>query len=235
MATTTTSTSAIELDRFGQTNDDSSTRTISSRQNDNDSDHSRSYNEDLSRPLSAVAEASRIADAGVPEGGYGWVIVLCSGILAFWSIGFSYAWGVIQKGLIEEGFSSTSVLPWVGSLCIAMVSISAIVNARILRSLGSQKTGMLGIVLLALGELGSGFSTRNVGGLFVCAGVVTGMGLALCFIITASIPAQYFSRRRGLATGLIYAAVCCIVCCLRKQSSYKGIDRAVLEGQPTVS
>lgn len=209
MATTITSTSAVELESFDHANNTSSLRTTDSRHNDEDSTHSHTYNEDLSRPLSAMAEASRVADAGVPEGGYGWVVVLCSGILAFWSIGFSYAWGVIQKGLIGEGFSSTSVLPWVGSLCIAMVSISAIVNARILRSLGSQRTGMLGIVLLAMGELGSSFSTTNIGGLFVSAGVVTGMGLALCFIITASIPAQYFTRRRGLATGLIYAAVCC--------------------------
>lgn len=208
MATTTTT--AIELESFDndpptnhlplQTTTPQDTRT---------QDHNNASIDD-------IASASHLVDAGVPDGGYGWIITLCTGILAFWAIGTSYSWGVIQAGLISEKGLSPSILPWVGSLSISMVAISAIVNARILRALGSQKTSVLGVVLLAVGEVASGFSTGNLAGLFVGTGLVMGMGVAVCFMVTSSIPAQYFWRRRGLATGLAYAAVRIIpfvVCC----------------------
>ncbi|KAF2164941.1 hypothetical protein M409DRAFT_67634 [Zasmidium cellare ATCC 36951] len=197
MATTTAT--AVELETINQDARPSLTSTATVP--------SRGYShQQYETNLDDIAEASRVADAGVPEGGYGWVVTICSGILAFLSIGFSYSWGVIQQGLIDEGFSSAQVLPWVGSLCVAMVAISAIVNARVLRSLGSQRTSLLGVVLVAIGQLTSGFSTRNIAGLFVAAGVVTGQGLSLCFMVSATITSQYFNRKRGLATGLIYAA-----------------------------
>lgn len=201
MATTTAT--AIELEQIGQVSRpiNTSLATVPSRETPNE------YQEHDSNPINDVAEASRIVDAGVPEGGYGWVVILCSGTLAFWSIGVSYSWGVMQQGLIDEGFSTAQVLPWVGSLCVAMVSISAIINARILRSLGSQRTSLLGVILLVVGGVISSFSTRNIGGLFVGTGIVTGQGLSLCFMVSATIPSQYFNRKRGLATGLIYAAV----------------------------
>lgn len=37
-----------------------------------------------------IVQASRIADSQVPDGGYGWVIIGASAVLAFWSIGTVY-------------------------------------------------------------------------------------------------------------------------------------------------
>jgi hypothetical protein len=54
--------------------------------------------------------------------------------------------------------------------------VLALVNARIIRALGAQKTGLLGIGLLGLGEIASSFSTKSVGGLFATTGVVMGIG-----------------------------------------------------------
>lgn len=52
----------------------------------------------------------------------------------------------------------------------------ALVNARIIRKLGARMTALIGVGLLGLGEILSGFSTRNVGALFFTAGVVMGIG-----------------------------------------------------------
>lgn len=41
-------------------------------------------NSSTSPKLDDVAEASRIVDAGVPEGGYGWIALAACGILCFW-------------------------------------------------------------------------------------------------------------------------------------------------------
>ncbi|KAK1997021.1 MFS general substrate transporter [Colletotrichum falcatum] len=41
--------------------------------------------------------------------------------------------------------------------------------------------------------------------MFFCSGVVTGLGMSLCFAIVSVVPAQYFSRKRGLANGIVFA------------------------------
>ncbi|KAJ7160255.1 major facilitator superfamily domain-containing protein [Mycena filopes] len=84
----------------------------------------------------------------------------------------------MQAALVEEGVSSVSTL----------------------------RTALLGISLLGLGELLSGFSMGNIGALFVTSGLITGVGTRCTIIFVVSvIPGQYFSRRRGLANGIVYA------------------------------
>ncbi|KAH7126682.1 major facilitator superfamily domain-containing protein [Dendryphion nanum] len=155
--------------------------------------------------LDPILAASRNDDSDLPEGGYGWVVVAGCFTVAFWAVGTSYAWGIIQSALIEEGVSNAAVLSFVGSLAAALIAALAIVNSRVMRAFGPQKTGMLGIVFMGLSEMLTSFSYRNVGGLFSTGGVVMGLGISLCFSTISVAPTQYFGRRRGLANGIVFA------------------------------
>jgi hypothetical protein len=132
-----------------------------------------------------LLEASRLADASVPEGGYGWVVLFACGVITWWFVGTTYCWGVIQGALVSEGLSSPSTLSFVGSLTTASLSLLALVSSRVLRSLGARNVGLLGITWLGVGELLSGFMTKNVRGLFVTTGVIMGVGVSLSFIVSA--------------------------------------------------
>ena len=123
-----------------------------------------------------MVQASLNRDQSAPDGGYGWVLIFACSTIAFWVIGTTYSWGIIQAALVEQHLSSPSTLAFVGSLTIAMISVLALVNARVIRALGARTTALLGITLFGVGEILSGFSTRNVGGLFVTAGFVMGLG-----------------------------------------------------------
>lgn len=125
----------------------------------------------------AILLASREADAAVPDGGYGWVIVLCGAVMLWWATGTAYAWGVVQAALVEEGLAGPAVLSFVGSLSASFVSSLAIVNARLMRSLGPQKTAVLGMGLLGGSMVLSGFAVQSVGGLFCTVGVLMGSGI----------------------------------------------------------
>jgi hypothetical protein len=59
---------------------------------------------------------------------------------------------------------------------VVFIAVLAIPNARLIMWLGAQKTALLGVSLLGLGELGASFATKNIGGLFATAGVITGVG-----------------------------------------------------------
>ncbi|KAK1595479.1 major facilitator superfamily transporter [Colletotrichum navitas] len=145
-----------------------------------------------------ILRASREADTAVPEGGYGWVVVTGCFVIAWWIIGTTYSWGVIQRALIDDGLGTPAVLSFVGSLATVLISALAIVNSRVMRRIGPRNTGLVGITLLGVSELLSSFAVTNVGALFATSGILTGLG-------TSVMPAQYFSRKRGLANGIVFA------------------------------
>lgn len=82
----------------------------------------------------------------------------------------------MQAALFKQGLSSPPTLSWIGSLNFACIAVLALVNARVIRYLGARGTALIGIFMLGLGKIVSGFLTHNLGGLFATAGVVSGIG-----------------------------------------------------------
>lgn len=122
-------------------------------------------------------QASLAADANVPDGGYGWVVVASGAVLLWWSIGMTYAWGVMQAALVEDGLSKPATLSFIGSLQAALVSALAIVNSKLMRSLGARCTLMLAVALMGGSQILAGFAIKSVGGLFFTSGVLSGIGV----------------------------------------------------------
>ncbi|TXT08907.1 hypothetical protein VHUM_03035 [Vanrija humicola] len=152
-------------------------------------------------------EASRAIDASAPDGGWhAWAMVGCCAMLGFWFVGVTYSWGVLQTTLVERHLAPASTLAFVGSIAVSMLSFMAILNSRILMSLGARKMAVIGTVLMSFSQIFASFTTRNIGGLFVTAGVMMGFGVGFCFMVISITPAQYFTTKRGTAVGLVYAA-----------------------------
>jgi hypothetical protein len=126
-----------------------------------------------------IIRASLLADSQVPDGGYGWVVISACSVLTFWFVGTTYSWGVLQAALAEQHLSAPSTLAFIGSLTATFISLLAIVNARMIRAMGARNAGLAGVAgvaLLGAGGILSGFSTGNLGGLFVTTGVIEGVG-----------------------------------------------------------
>jgi MFS family permease len=154
---------------------------------------------DPARP-DTVIQASRIADSQAPDGGYGWVVIFACSILTFWFVGTSYSWGVLQAALAEKHLSSPSTLAFIGSLTAACISALAIINARVIRWMGARNTALLGVALLGLGGVLSGFSTEDVGGLFVTTGIIEGIG-------TRYVPKRSILRTPGSSSPIVQSNV----------------------------
>jgi len=124
-----------------------------------------------------IIRASLLADTDVPDGGYGWVVVGACRMMLFWAVGTAYSWGIIQAALVKQSVGSPSTLAFVGSLSTTWVALMAIVNARLIRKFGARAISITGVSLMALGQVLSGFTSRNVGGLFFTTGTLVGVGL----------------------------------------------------------
>ncbi|KAJ4255976.1 hypothetical protein NW762_009050 [Fusarium torreyae] len=150
-------------------------------------------------------EASRIADSTVPDGGYGWVVIIACATVAWWVIGLSYVWGVYQRALVEKNVGSPLALSFCGSLSPALMATVGMLVSRMLRTFGTRKLSFVGIILMALSLIGASFVTDHLVGLIFLPGVPLGLGMSGCFMSFSVAPAQYFSRKRGLANGIVYA------------------------------
>lgn len=171
---TTTITTAIEL----ESHSDNVARTTAAAIHSTSSNYSTGRRED-----DDVMQASLAADSEVPDGGYGWVVIFSCALLSFWFVGTTYCWGVFQAALVEQGVGSASTLAFVGSLTTACISFMAVLNARVVRKLGTRLSGMLGISLFGIGEVMAGFTTGNVVGLFMTIGLIMGLGTRCVYAI----------------------------------------------------
>jgi MFS family permease len=191
-------TTAVQLEAFGNGTLEPHASTLRPRAGlaDNTSFH---QNED------PALEESRIADSTVPDGGYGWVVIIACAVVAWWVIGLSYVWGVYQSALVERNVGSPLALSFCGSLSPALMATVGMLVSRMLRSFGTRKLSFVGIILMALSLIGASFVTDHLVGLVFLPGVPLGLGMSGCFMSFSVVPAQYFKRKRGLANGIVYA------------------------------
>ncbi|TKA81947.1 hypothetical protein B0A55_01935 [Friedmanniomyces simplex] len=193
-ATTTTTTAAADFDLQDYPNsnaaetDDGHTRTEQLHALDADSPQ----------------DSAHVASA-IPDGGYGWLIVLSCSILTFHFNGFTGSWGVLQSHLLQTSLSDvpTSTITFVGSLATAAAVAFGLFSVRLTRLVGARLGAVAGVTLLGLAEVLSSFTTSEVGGLFGLSGVMVGLGMSFLYSISNSLPTQYFSSNLGTANGLV--------------------------------
>lgn len=124
-----------------------------------------------------ILSASCVADSTVPDGGYGWVIVPACAVLAWWAMGTTYSWGVMQDALVLQGLSTPEVLSFIGGLSTGLVGAMAVVNSWIIRGVGVRCAGMAGVAFMGGSEILSSFAVQNLGALFFTSGALLGLGI----------------------------------------------------------
>ncbi|KDQ59475.1 hypothetical protein JAAARDRAFT_56493 [Jaapia argillacea MUCL 33604] len=152
-----------------------------------------------------VQESSSDDPDELYDRGYAWVIVAACSTITFFFVGLTYSWGVLQARLASENLAPDSTLAFIGSTASSFVAFGALINGRIIRLLGTRNAALLACTFLGMGQILSGWATKNVGALFVTNGIIMGFGIGLCFMSCGTLPVQYFRRRQGLANGLVYA------------------------------
>ncbi|KAI0651102.1 MFS general substrate transporter [Trametes meyenii] len=141
-----------------------------------------------------------------PEGGRGWVVVLGCAIFSAATVGWGLVWGVTEEYFRTEMFPGTadSVLTTLGSLPSLIMTIVGIVAGKLADRYGYKPFLAAGAIVWMGGMLASAFCTE-VWQFFITMGVMQGIADALVFPLVVALPAQWFRRRRALATGIVVA------------------------------
>jgi hypothetical protein len=102
---------------------------------------------------------------------------------AMWG-GINYSWGVIQLRLVQDKLSSASTLSFIGGLSSACISAFATLNSNLVRRFGVRNCALVGSVLVSFAQIFSGWTTKNLGGMFVCSGLMMGTGMSILFMVS---------------------------------------------------
>uniref|UniRef100_A0A8C1I2K1 Solute carrier family 16 member 3b n=1 Tax=Cyprinus carpio carpio TaxID=630221 RepID=A0A8C1I2K1_CYPCA len=141
-------------------------------------------------------------DSGVkaPDGGWGWAVLFGCFVITGFSYAFPKAVSVFFKELIREfgvGYSDTA---WISSILLAMLYGSGPICSILVNRFGCRPVMMVGGLFASLGMILASFAT-NIIHIYICTGVITGLGLALNFQPSLIMLNRYFSEKRPLANG----------------------------------
>ncbi|KAI9261550.1 major facilitator superfamily domain-containing protein [Phascolomyces articulosus] len=166
--------------------------------------HSSATHEDCESVRSktlACSDEEKPADNNdkIPDGGYGWFIVVGAFLVQVTSVMQDY----YEQNVFGDRVSNAPLqLSFVGTFCLIFSNAMGPV-AQILQSmLGTRAVLFIGTIFIAVGVIIAGFSTE-IWHLYLTQGICFGIGVSFMYVTIMSVAPQYFNRRRGFALGLI--------------------------------
>ncbi|KAK9957326.1 hypothetical protein ABG768_011581 [Culter alburnus] len=148
-----------------------------------------------------------------PDGGWGWAVLFGCFVITGFSYAFPKAVSVFFKELIREfgvGYSDTA---WISSILLAMLYGTGPLCSILVNRFGCRPVMLVGGLFASLGMILASFATSIIH-IYLCIGVITGLGLALNFQPSLIMLNRYFSEKRPLANGLAAAGSPVALCCL---------------------
>ncbi|NXG54133.1 MOT3 protein, partial [Hemiprocne comata] len=139
-----------------------------------------------------------------PDGGWGWIVLFGCFVITGFSYAFPKAVSVYFKELMKDfhvGYSDTA---WISSIMLAMLYGTGPVCSIMVNQFGCRPVMLIGGLLASAGMILASFTT-NIIELYLTAGVLTGLGMALNFQPSLIMLGTYFDKRRPLANGLAAA------------------------------
>lgn len=163
--------------------------------------------------MGAVVVDDNPSSVKAPDGGWGWAVLFGCFVITGFSYAFPKAVSVFFKELIREfgiGYSDTA---WISSILLAMLYGTGPLCSICVNRFGCRPVMMVGGLLASLGMVCASFCT-SILTIYLTAGVLTGLGLALNFQPSLIMLNRYFDKRRPLANGLAAAGSPVFLCCL---------------------
>jgi len=109
-----------------------------------------------------------------------------------------------KKSMISHGKQHRKVRNRLHSISILFLGLSAALLGRFVEKYGPRKAGTAAALFFGLGIGCSGLAilAKNIYALYLCYGILGGIGLGVGYIAPVSMLVKWFPDRRGLATGL---------------------------------
>jgi len=144
--------------------------------------------------------------APAEEPPYAWVVVwACFGSLAV-IFGVAYSFAAFFESFAREFDAQRADVSLVFGLCGLIYFVLGVGGGMLSDRFGPRVTCVSGMVLIATGLLGTSLS-GSMGAVVLSYGVCIGLGIALVYTPAIGCVQPWFTRRRGLASGIASAGI----------------------------
>lgn len=137
----------------------------------------------------------------IPDGGWGWVVVVASFFIATVADGLAFSYGLINARLVKYFESGEAVTSIIGSLFISVPLIAGPLMSALVDRYGCRKMTIVGSIVSTIGFIGAAYSP-SISALCVTYGLIAGLGMGLLYVTCVVSIAYWFEKRRNLAVGL---------------------------------
>ncbi|XP_055626521.1 uncharacterized protein LOC129768720 isoform X2 [Toxorhynchites rutilus septentrionalis] len=151
--------------------------------------------------ISSYHEPMKKPKPKIPDGGYGWVVVLASLIISLIMDGISFSFGLIYTELLYYFKESKSKTAWIGSLFIAVPLLVGPIMSNLVDRFGCRKMTMIGGLVATIGFVLSSLC-QSVEQLYLTFGIISGLGLGVGYVTAVVSIAFWFDKKRTFATGI---------------------------------
>lgn len=150
---------------------------------------------------SFIAREAKRVKPKVPDGGWGWVVVLASLVISMVADGVSFSFGLLYIEFLHEFGASKSKTAWIGSLFMAVPLLSGPIMSALVDRYGCRNMTIAGGLISGFGFILSIFS-HTIEVMYLTFGVIAGLGLGLCYVTAVVSIAFWFDKKRTLAVSL---------------------------------
>ncbi|ORY62111.1 major facilitator superfamily domain-containing protein [Pseudomassariella vexata] len=164
---------------------------------------SRSASNVLAQVASRFTTRSWAQPPPPPDGGLAaWTQVAMGWLVIFTTWGYVNSFGAFQTYYTQTMPQPPSTISWIGSVQTWLTLIIGAFSGRLLDAGLFVPTFFVGAVIQVVGMVCMSFS-RQYWALMLTQGVLTGIGGGIFFTPSLALVTTYFSKRRGLAVGLV--------------------------------
>ncbi len=140
-----------------------------------------------------------------------WLCAAIPALLLHCSTGSVYCWSLFSETIVDYigGGVTKSTIEWAFSLAVFFLGISAaFLGPFVERDI--HRASLVSTICFTVGMAGTGFFIyqKSVLGIFICYGVIMGIGLGTGYLSPVKTLMLWFRDQKGLATGLAITGFC---------------------------
>ena len=139
-----------------------------------------------------------------PDGGYGWVVLIASFFVSFILDGVMYSFGIILDEIKRNVAADEDTCNLLSSFNTGFLFCSGPIVAGLCNQFGCRAVVMGGAVVTAVMYMITAF-TSSIYVMMATYGVIGGVSSGCTYIASLIIIAEYFDKKRGIATGITMA------------------------------